>query len=143
KAHRFVRLWRRLGLAMWDVDQLLAARPIDDATLTDIAALRRLQDRTGLDWTTLVTVFAGFDDHGYVDRSVNEGVPVQTLYQRLFRNRLVDSVGSMPPTLAGLSGTITVHIPGLLAGLRINEADLGAILADQSLDPNGTLDVAT
>src|SRR5207248_4475720 len=33
--------------------------------------------------------------------------------------------------------------PGLLAGLRINEADLGAILADQSLDPNGTLDVAT
>src|SRR5207248_7444100 len=73
KAHRFVRLWRRLGLAMWDVDQLLAPRPIDDAALTDIAALRRLQDRTGLDWTTLVTVFAGFDDHGYADRSVAEG----------------------------------------------------------------------
>jgi hypothetical protein len=139
RIHRFVRLWRRLGIPMWELDLFLTGRQLDDAALRDIAGIRRLRERTGLDWSTLVTVFASFDDHEYVDRAVDDGVPVQTIYQRLFRNRLVDATGVFPPRSADLSGTVGQRVPGLLAGLRIRETDLDLILADQSLDRTAPL----
>ncbi|MFC8940126.1 neuraminidase-like domain-containing protein [Streptomyces griseoincarnatus] len=132
--HRFVRLWRRLGIPMWELDRYLTAWTLNDTGLRGIASIRRLQERTGLDWSTLVTVFAGFDDHEYVDRATDGGIPVQTVYQRLFRNRLVDATGGFPPRAAELGGTIGQRVPGLLAGLRLSESDLGLILADRSLN---------
>ncbi|MBL1098335.1 neuraminidase-like domain-containing protein [Streptomyces coffeae] len=139
RIHRFVRLWRRLGIPMWELDLFLTGRQLDDGALRRIASLRRLGERTGLDWPTLVTVYAGFDDHGYVDRAVGEGLPVQTVYQRLFRNRLVDSTGAFPAQSTELGGTIGQRVPGLLAGLRVGETDLDLILADRSLDRNSPL----
>ncbi|MFC9660067.1 neuraminidase-like domain-containing protein [Nocardia sp. NPDC127606] len=142
RIHRFVRLWRRLGSTMWEVDQLLTGRAIDDTLVGEIAALRRLQDRTGLDWSRVVTVFTGFDDHVYTDRSRGGGTAVQTVYQRLFRNRLVEATGTMSATAAELTGTIGEHAPGLLAGLRITESDLDAIVLDHTPDPDAPLDLA-
>ncbi|MFF5475900.1 neuraminidase-like domain-containing protein [Streptomyces sp. NPDC012935] len=133
RIHCFVRLWRRLGIPMWELDRYLAAWPLSDTGLRSIASIRRLQERTGLDWSTLVTVFAGFDDHEYVDHTSDGGIPVQTVYQRLFRNRLVDATGDFPPRAADLGGTVGQRVPGLLAGLRLSEADFGLILADRSL----------
>ncbi|MFB4268328.1 neuraminidase-like domain-containing protein [Nonomuraea sp. GTA35] len=133
RVHRFTRLWQRLGIPSWELDLCLAGRPLDEAALRDLAGLRRLGERTGLDLPTLVTVFRGFDDHEYTDRAQGDGVPVQTLYQRLFRNRLVDAAGTFPPRAADLGGTIEQRVPGLLAGLRIGEADLDLILADLGL----------
>ncbi|MGW0141741.1 Tc toxin subunit A-related protein [Streptomyces calvus] len=139
RIHRFVRLWRRIGIPMWELDLYIARRQLDVAGLHGIASIRRLQKRTELDWSTLVTVFDGFDDHQYTDRAVDEGVPVQTVYQRLFRNRMVDATGGFPPRAADLSGTIGQRVPGLLAGLRIGETDLDLILADRSLNRNSPL----
>ncbi|MFF4293562.1 neuraminidase-like domain-containing protein [Streptomyces vinaceus] len=133
RMHCFVRLWRRLGIPMWELDRYLAAWPLSDTELRRIASIRRLQERTGLDWSTLVTVFAGFDDHEYVDHASDGGTPVQTVYQRLFRNRLMDATGDFPPRAADLGGTVGQRVPGLLAGLRISEADFGLILGDRSL----------
>ncbi|MGA5552385.1 neuraminidase-like domain-containing protein [Streptomyces pseudogriseolus] len=133
RIHRFVRLWRRLGIPMWELDRYLAAWPLNDTGLRGIASIRRLRERTGLDWSTLVTLFAGFDDHEYVDHAADGGIPVQTVYQRLFRNRLVDATGGFPPRAADLGGRIGQRVPGLLAGLRLSESDLGLILADRSL----------
>ncbi|MFC9585845.1 neuraminidase-like domain-containing protein [Streptomyces yangpuensis] len=142
RIHRFVRLWRRLGIPMWELDRYLAARPLDDARLRGIASIRRLQERTGLDWSTLVTVFADFDDHEYVDRAADGGMAVQTVYQRLFRNRLVDATEGFPPRAADLGGTIGQRVPGLLAGLRLSESDLDLILTDRTLNLNSPLNAA-
>lgn len=139
RTHRFVRLWRRLGLRMWEVDALLAGRPLDDAALREIAGLRRLQSRTELDWQTLTGIFHGFDDYPYIDRSVGDGVPVQSVYQRLFRNRLVNGDWVFPPTAAELGGTVGDWVTGLLAGLRVGEADFDLILAHLGLDRNSPL----
>ncbi|MEU5296204.1 neuraminidase-like domain-containing protein [Streptomyces umbrinus] len=139
RIHRFVRLWRRLGIPMWELDLHFATEQLNEAGLRGIASIRRLQERTGLDWSTLVTVFYGFNDHQYVDRTVGEGMPVQTVYERLFCNRLVDAAGGFPPRSADLGGTIGQRVPGLLAGLRISEGDLDLILADRSLDRNSPL----
>ncbi|MGW7134638.1 Tc toxin subunit A-related protein [Streptomyces bobili] len=131
--HRFVRLWRRLGIPMWELDRYLTAWPLNDTGLRGIASTRRLHERTGLDWSTLVTVFADFDDHEYIDRATDGKLPVQTVYQRLFRNRLVDATGGFPPRAADLVGTIGQRVPDLLVALRLSESDLGLILADRSL----------
>ncbi|MFI6504874.1 neuraminidase-like domain-containing protein [Nonomuraea typhae] len=142
RIHRFVRLWRRLGIPQWELDLFLAGRTLDEAALRDLAGLRRLAGRTGLDLPSLITVFRGFDDHEYVDRSAEEGAPVQTVYQRLFRNKLVDATGTFPPRAAELSGTIGQRVPGLLAGLRIGEPELDLVLADLSLDRTAPLTAA-
>jgi hypothetical protein len=142
RTHRFTRLWRRLGIPQWELDLVLAGRSLNAAVLGELAGIHRLRERTGLDLPTLVTVFHGFDDYAYVDRAEGDGTPVQTLYQRLFRNKLVDATGTFPPRTADLGGTIGQRVPGLLAGLRIGEADLDLILADLSLARTSPLNAA-
>ncbi|HEX4817117.1 MAG TPA: neuraminidase-like domain-containing protein [Nonomuraea sp.] len=142
RIQRFVRLWRRIGVPMWELDSLLAGRALDDAALRELAGLRRLQERTELDWQTLTGVFRGFDDYPYIDRSVGDGVAVPTLYQRLFRNRQVDGDVAFPPTAGELSGSIGDRVTGLLAGLRVGEADFDLILTDQGLNRESPLTAA-
>ncbi len=151
RMHRFIRLWRKLGCAMWELDILLpdthpALNVIDkritDAVLQDISRMSRLRGRFGLDWRVLNSFYAGIDDTADVDRS-QEGAPaVQSLYQRLFRNRLVDAVASFPPHPDQLAGSIAARVPGILAAFRIKEADLDLILADLGLAATGSLDLA-
>ena len=142
RMHRFIRLWRKLGCAMWELDLLLpdtdpAAGVIDkritDAALQDISRMNRLREQTGLDWRVVHSLYHGIDHNVYVDRSQDGAPAVQTLYQRLFRNKLVDAVASFPPSPDQITGTIADQVPGILAAFRIKEADLDLILADLGL----------
>lgn len=145
----FIRLWRTLGCTMWELDLLLpsgigpatAATPITDAVLQEISRIKRLHERTGLDWWVLAALYRGINHTAYVDRG-REGAPaVQTLYQRLFRNKLVDAAGSFPPHPLEISGPISARVPAILAAVRIAEADLDLILADLGFTPATTLDL--
>jgi Tc toxin complex TcA C-terminal TcB-binding domain/Neuraminidase-like domain len=150
RIHRFIRLWRKLGCAMWDLDLLLpdthpAPNVIDkritDSVLQDISHLSRLGERFGLDWPTLMSLCAGIDDSQYVDRG-QEGAPaVPSLYQRLFRNRLVDAVAKFPLHPGQITGSVADEVPGILAALRVKEADLGLILTDLGLATSANLDL--
>jgi hypothetical protein len=150
RMQRFIRLWRKLGYAMWELDLLLpdtnpAANVIDkritDAVLQDISRMQRLRAQTGLNVRIVYSLYNSIDHNIYVDRS-QEGTPsVQTLYQRLFRNKLVDAVVSFPASPDQITGTIADHVPGILAAFRIKEADLDLILADLGLTVTATLDV--
>ncbi|MFE7077103.1 neuraminidase-like domain-containing protein [Streptomyces sp. NPDC057620] len=144
RSHRFVRLWRRVGCTMWELDLLLpdadpdpsiVDKQITDAVLSDLSEMIRLRDRTGLDLRVLGAFYRGIDHTVDVDHGQEGAPPVQTLYQRLFRNRLVDAVAAFPSTPSQLTGTIADRVPGILAAFRIKEADLGLILADLSLTP--------
>ncbi|MBW8876246.1 MAG: peptidoglycan-binding protein [Acidobacteria bacterium] len=148
RMHRFIRLWRKLGCAMWELDLLLpdtnpdaiVDKRITDAVLQDLSRMNRLRQSTGLDWRALYSLYNGIDHNLYVDRS-QEGAPaVQTLYQRLFRNKLVDAVASFPPSPGEITGTIADKVPGILAAFRIKEPDLDLILADLGLAKTNNLD---
>ncbi len=147
RMHRFVRLWRNFGCAMWELDLLLpdadpapgvVDKRITDAALRDIAGMNRLREQTGLDWRAVYSLYNPIDHNVYVDR--DRGVAVQTLYQRLFRNKLVDAVASFPPAPDEIAGPIADLVPGILAAFRIKETDLGLILADLGLAQTDTLD---
>jgi hypothetical protein len=148
RIHRFSRLWRKLGCAMWELDILLpdvspapglVDKRITDAALQDISRMSRLREETGLDWRSVHSLYNGIDHNAYVDRA-KDSAPIQTLYERLFRNRLVDAVASFPPRPDLVGGTIDAAVPGILAAFRIKEADLDLILADLGLAKTAALD---
>jgi hypothetical protein len=149
RMHRFIRLWRKLGCAMWELDMLLpdtnpAANIIDkqitDAVLQDLSRMNRLREELSLDWRVVYSLYNDIDHDVYVEYA-KDGAAVQTLYQRLFRNKLVDAVASFPPTPGQITGTIETHVPGILAAFRIKELDLTLILTDLGLATANNLDV--
>ncbi len=151
RMHRFIRLWRRLGCAMWELDVLLPDtnpapniidKQITDAVLQDISNMDRIRQKYSWDWQVTFALFSNIDHTIYLDRSKSDAPPVQTLYQRLFRNKLVDAVASFPESPDQISGAIANQVPGILAAFRIKEQDLGLILTDFSLTTASTLDWA-
>ena len=90
----------------------------------------------------VATLFAGFDDHVYVDRS-REGSPtIPTLYQSLFTNRLVDADRAFPADIRQLSGTVGGAVPVIRGALGLSEADLALVLAEAGLTEAAALGAA-
>jgi hypothetical protein len=151
RIHRFLRLWRVLGCTMWELDALLPAimptvdtsgKVITDDVLQDISRMNRVRTQTGLDWPVVNSLYRGIDNDSYVDRG-REGAPaVQSLYQRLLRNKLVDAVANFPADPNQITGSIADQVPGILAAFRIKESDLSLILADLGLVPPDDLDLS-
>lgn len=149
RMHRFIRLWRKLGCAMWELDILLpdaAPAPnvidkrITDAVLQDLSRMKRLREQTDQDWRGVYSLYNGIDHNVYLDRSQDGAPAVQTLYERLFRNKLVDAVASFPPGPDQITGSIASRVPGILAAFRIKESDLNLILVEMNLAPPDNLD---
>ena len=149
RMHRFIRLWRKLGCAMWELDLLLPDTDPDpgvidkrliDAVLQDISGMNRLREQTSQDWRIIYSLYNGIDHEVYLDRTRDGAPAVQTLYQRLFRNKLVDAVASFPPSPDQITGTIADQVPGILAAFRIKEIELNLILADLSFFSTTNLD---
>ena len=149
RIHRFIRLWRKIGCSMWELDLLLPDmdpapsvidKRITDTALQDISRMNRLREQAGLDWRIVYSLYNGIDHNIYMDRAQDGAPAVQTLYQRLFRNKLVDAVASFPPSPDQITGTIEGKVPGILAAFRIKETELTLILDDLMLLVTSNLD---
>jgi Tc toxin complex TcA C-terminal TcB-binding domain/Neuraminidase-like domain/Salmonella virulence plasmid 28.1kDa A protein len=149
RMHRFIRLWRKLSCTMWELDLLLPDtnpapnvidKQITDGALQDISNMNRLREQTGLDWRAIYSLYNGIDHNVYVDFAQDGAPAVQTLYQRLFRNKLVDAVGSFPSSPDQIGGTVQAGVPSILAALRIKEIDLNLILSDLTMTVADALD---
>jgi len=142
RMHRFIRLWRKFAGPMWELDLLLpdfdpavnvTDKRITDAFLQTLSGMNRLREQLGLDWRVLRSFYESIDHVISLDHSQDGAPVVQTLYQRLFRNKLVDAVASFPASPDQVTGTIADKIPGILAAFRIKEADLTLILSEPDL----------
>lgn len=137
KLHRFIRLWRKLGWFIAEVDKMLAAFNITGITIptaaemTDVllklAELTRLRAMVNRPLLELLSLWSNIDIHGE-----------DSLYKKLFLNKAVleiDLVFSNKPILpTNTTETITGHVPALVAALRVSDADLVLIRADAALD---------
>ena len=148
RMHRFIRLWRKLGCAMWELDILLPDinpdpntidKQITNNVLQDISSMQRLRNRFDLDWRIIYSLYNDIDHNNYVDWGTGGVSTFQTLYQRLFRNKLVDAVAVFPENPGQIDGTIAEKVPGILAAFRIQETDLNLILMDLGLTTTDTL----
>ena len=81
KTHRFIRLWKKLGWKIGDVDKAIRAlggTDIDDSLLLKLADVKRLQTDLKLPLDQLLSFWADIDTEGR-----------DSLYIRLFQNKSV------------------------------------------------------
>ncbi|MDO6433173.1 neuraminidase-like domain-containing protein [Flavitalea sp. BT771] len=135
KMHRFIRLWRRLGWQIHEVDLMLDAlgqSDITDAGITHLSYVVLLNRELKLPLNKLATLWGSIDTYG--DSS---------LYKSLFLNRAVQRIDSAfhPDAfgnyLTDPAKVLKDHIPAMLAAFRMSEDDLDAILEVARINDNG------
>ncbi|OLE54053.1 MAG: hypothetical protein AUG51_10120 [Acidobacteria bacterium 13_1_20CM_3_53_8] len=147
KIHRFIRLWRKLGWTMRDVDQAIRAFQATDLTpdfLEQLSLVNQLQTELHLPVDQLLSLWTNIETEGE-----------NPLYDRLFQNKAVsrptdadfksfelnDARTELKAAEAQTPATISENIPAILAALRVNSTDMDLIraatnLADQSAPLN-------
>ncbi|MFV9645288.1 MAG: peptidoglycan-binding protein, partial [Desulfobacterales bacterium] len=91
--HRFIRLWRKTGWKMWELDLLIrnskiGNNVINGAALTNLKQFKQLQKKLKLPFETILAFF------GDINREIrikpdNSDVIIQPLYNKLFQNQAV------------------------------------------------------
>ncbi len=134
----FIRLWRKLGWPLIDLDRaVIALGPATtgnaDAIAPDflhkLAAVQGLQQQLGLPLDRLFSLWADIDTYGE-----------DSLYARLFLNRAAREFDPAFKQSAGgefltseASKNLSAHASTLLSAFRINAAELDLIRADAGL----------
>ncbi len=126
RIHRFIRLWRKLGWSIHELDIVLSALGEEDITSQTISKLESfalLSKATRLSLNQLAVLWGNLDTNG--DKS---------LYKKLFLNKAVQQIDNafkadgLGEYLADDSIFLADHRSAILAAFRIGDGDLAAIL---------------
>jgi peptidoglycan hydrolase-like protein with peptidoglycan-binding domain len=132
--HRFLRLWRRTGWAMWELDVLLRASAVGNAAIDGTAVVRlkqfkQVQRKLGL--TVEQTLVLYGDIH--TETRVKADQPqrqVPSHYANLFQNPVVTNPVNPAFALPLAGGALlSAHRSTLLAAFAVTEPDLVLLLA--------------
>ena len=148
KIHRFVRLWRKLGWTMRDLDKAITAlnhHDLDDAFLLKLSHIQRLRSRLNLPPVNILSFWSTIDTARSIDYQAIGQPEVKSLYEQLFLNKAsvnpVDSAFELNETRDELNNpstdehpiTITAHTSTVTAALGITDAELALL---QNLEPS-------
>lgn len=158
RIHRFLRLWRRTGLRMWEVDRLLRSPAVgggnlDGAALVQLRHFLMLQKRLNLSVEELLGFYAPLDT---AVRDLPSGKE-EGLYLRLFLNRAVlnpvpEDFAVAKVRAAAPAAIKPEHVPSILAALTVTEedvtryvplTDIPALQNELRITDTGVLDYAT
>jgi len=139
RIHRFLRLWRKTSLAMWELDLLVRHPAIGNGSLNE-AFLVRLKDFLTLKKSLgrkagTEEVASLFGPLNTTTRFTELHEPREdALYQQLFLNKkyvqpLDDAFAVGAVDVANSVETISGHASVVLTGLRIRQDDLDTLLA--------------
>ena len=137
RMHRFIRLYRKIGWSIPDLDRAihaLAATDITPELFIHFARIKRLQtDHRITNLQILLSFWAPMETRG-----------PDSLYRGLFLNKATHRDGSDPAfeqaypdsaVLTNAGEVIASHQPMLRSAFRITASDLALILEDCGLDP--------
>jgi peptidoglycan hydrolase-like protein with peptidoglycan-binding domain len=136
RLNRFIRLWRKLGWTISDLDKALTALGATEITPTfvqQMGQIKRLQTDLKLPLVQLLSLWANIDIYGE-----------NSLYKKLFISKAalqLDGAFAPNPNGTVLTNTnegVSGHIPALLAAFRISETDLTLIRVDAGLGGENT-----
>jgi Tc toxin complex TcA C-terminal TcB-binding domain/Neuraminidase-like domain/Salmonella virulence plasmid 28.1kDa A protein len=142
RLHRFVRLWKKLGWSIRDLDRTmsaLGAGNIDAALIQKLALVKQLQDELNVPLAQLLSLWSTIDTAGD-----------DALYGKLFLNRAV--LKPTDPTysafvlkadgteLQNTGAKLSDYLPVILGALRITAADWALLSAAKVLS-NDTLNL--
>jgi hypothetical protein len=147
RAQRFLRLWRKTGYAMWELDLLLgsasvAGGTLDEAGLVALGRFRELQDATRL---AVDEQLALFDDLDTGSHRKSDGSATTSLYARLFSTPAVtalDPDGDLAAVAAGdplTDDDLSHHLPAIGAALGISAVEGQSLVTTFGLAGAGTL----
>jgi hypothetical protein len=147
RIHRFLRLWRKLGWNMWEVDLVIQHPALGNAKLDPPLLLRlypfvQIKDKlTSLSVEQLCSFFGDINTASKFTTAYQK--PAPSLYENLFLNKrltnLVDPAFAIsavtavnPPSLL----TDSAHIAPILAATKVKQTDL-SILEQLTKPGNG------
>jgi hypothetical protein len=139
---RFIRLWRKLGWSIEDLDLALEPQALDHSavfgTLIALANLKLLRARVNAPMADLATLWQVIPTHGH-----------PTAYDRLFRNRAAQPADpsfelnrERTELLSATSATplaLSDHVGSILAAFRLSARDLDAVRVAVGLADDPTL----
>lgn len=143
--HRFVRLFRKLGWTMRDLDKVSPVLkgfklPFIYQNLILLSHIQRLRANLNVPLVNILSWWADIDTARYIDHFAEGQPKVKSLYERLFLNKAIinpeDSAFELNSTRNELKNpstetnhvTIHSHIPVITAALGISDADLSLLL---------------
>lgn len=93
KIHRFIRLWRKTGWNMWELDLLIrnpkvGGNQINRQTLANLKRFKQLQEKLGLPFE-IVLAFYGNINAEQRTMPENPGWKIQPLYHQIFLNKAI------------------------------------------------------
>ncbi|WAI00932.1 Tc toxin subunit A-related protein [Methanogenium organophilum] len=141
KIHRFLRLWRKTGWEMWELDLLIRSDrvgngKVDKDTLIRLKQFKQLQEKLRLPFETVLSFFNQINTEERAKPGDPEKI-IQPLYINLFQNPAI--INPIDPTyqltLSG-QGKLTEHKSTILAALSITETELSSLMGriNDSLD---------
>ena len=150
RAQRFLRLWRKTGYAMWELDLLLnspavANGTLDAAGLAALGAFRQLQGATRLKVDEQLALFDDLDTSSHRNP---DGSATTPLYGQLFLTPAVSALdpnGDLAAVAAGgplTDDDLSHHLPAIGAALGISAGDAQSLVATFGLAGAGTLTLA-
>src|SRR5215213_2163396 len=146
KIHRFVRLSRKLGWNMRDLDKAIVALngtslDITASFLLDVSRVKRLSEQLGLPVVNLLSFWNTMDTGRYLDHFVEGAPAAPSLYATLFNNRAAAGQ-SLPEDWSTLTGKLSENKSRIAAALQISIDDLSLMLADNDVVTGDLLSLA-
>ena len=143
---RFIRLWKKLGWNIIDLDRVLNAfnaenaTEINDSIIIALSNLTRLKSAFKLSISQLLCFWGDIPKQIYVDHSTDNRTIVSSLYHNLFQNKIISNPldeGFVDPD--NLPGSIADKEEIITAALNISANDF--TLLTGKLTPNASLNL--
>ncbi len=143
KIHRFVRLWRKLGWTMQELDKTITALDppdLNDNFLIQLSHIQRMRAALNVPLETILSWYSIIDTASYFDHLAAGQPEIKSFYEQLFLNKavinpvdiafLLNSIRNelKNPSAGTNHESIKSHIPAIIAALGISDADLSLIL---------------
>lgn len=137
KLHRFIRLWKKMGWAVHDLDTVIIAMGENDvipALINKMAALQKINTLFSLPVQQISCLWGNIDTYGS-----------GSLYSQLFLNRAIKEIDPVfqPDALGAYfrsnNEPVSGHITVLQAAMKVSADDLTLILNDFPFAANAVL----
>lgn len=127
--HRFIRLWKKLGWKMYELDLVIN----NDIDLLRISQIEYLCKQWRLPVDATVALWGGIGTTNYIDYYQDNNIPIPSLYQQLFVNSTISGSPAFPSNPAdvaalGVELTDSKYLPTILAAFQVNETDFDYLI---------------
>ncbi len=132
RVYRFLRLWRKLGWTIEELDKALAAlnpAGLDVNCLVKLSLVQRLRSELKIPLVRMLTWWSEID-------SVQHPEGTKSLYEQLFLNKAIlnpiDDAFRLEK-LATNNGKLSEHVPAVVAALGISASDLSLLVSNDAV----------